>query len=193
MRLVQCSINIYHVINSNYLSKTSVIVLMASITKTGVVRDVLVESLSESHVNVLDRLSEPKYDEDVAGELKLKATIVRTLLNDLHENSLVEYQRTKNKKTGWYTYLWVRREDKIKEYVQKYLKTHLFELNTRLDDETKNVTFQCECTRVPYSTAMETNFVCPSCSKEFSECDNSEIIDEIVSEVSRLGSLLEQT
>jgi transcription factor E len=165
---------------------------MASVMKSGIIRDVLVESLSEGHVNVLDRLMEPKYDEDVAGELKLKATVIRTLLNDLHENSLVEYERTKNKKTGWYTYLWVRRDEKVKEYVQKYLKTQLIELNNKLDDETKNVTFQCGCMRVPYGNAMENNFQCPSCSKEYTECDNSEIIDEIVSEVSRLDSLLAQ-
>jgi transcription factor E len=165
---------------------------MASVMKSGIIRDVLVESLSDGHVSVLDRLTEPKYDEDVAGELKLKATVIRTLLNDLHENSLVEYERTKNKKTGWYTYLWVRRDDKVKEYVQKYLKTQLLELNNKLDDETKNVTFQCGCMRVPYGSAMENNFQCPSCSKEYTECDNSEIIDEIVSEVSRLDSLLEQ-
>jgi len=166
---------------------------MASVIKSGIVRDVLSESLSESHVNVLERLNEPKYDDDVANELKVKATVVRTILNDLHQSSLVEYQRTKNKKTGWYTYLWVRREDKIVEYVQQYLKTQLIDLNTRLDDETRNVTFQCGCMRVPYGTAMESNFVCPSCSKPFVECDNSEVIDEIVSEVSRLNSLLEQT
>jgi transcription factor E len=165
---------------------------MASVMKSGIIRDVLVESLSEGHVSVLDRLSAPKYDEDVAGELKLKATVIRTLLNDLHENSLVEYERTKNKKTGWYTYLWVRRDEKVTEYVQKYLKTQLLELNNKLDDETKNVTFQCGCMRVPYGTAMENNFLCGSCSKEFTECDNSEVIDEIVSEVSRLDSLLAQ-
>jgi len=166
---------------------------MASVMKSGIIRDVLVESLSESHVNVLERLNEQKYDEDVAGELKLKATVIRTLLNDLHQNSLVEYQRTKNKKTGWYTYLWVRREDKIKEHAQNYLKTQLIDLNNRLDGETKNVTFQCGCQRVPYDAAMDANFTCPICSKEFSECDNSEIIDEIVGEVARLNSLLEQT
>jgi transcription factor E len=160
--------------------------------KSGIVRDVLVESLSEGHINVLERLTQAKYDEDVAGDLKLKATIVRTLLNDLHQNGLVEYQRTKNKKTGWYTYLWVRRDDKVQDYVQNYLKTQLIELNGRLDDETKNVTFQCGCTRVPYATAMDSNFVCPSCKSEYAECDNSEVIDEIVSEVSRLDSLLAQ-
>jgi transcription factor E len=165
---------------------------MASVMKSGIIRDVLVESLSDSHVSVLDRLNEPKYDEDVAGELKVKATVIRTLLNDLHQNSLVEYERSKNKKTGWYTYLWVRREDKIKEYVYTYVHTQLSELNTRLDDETKNVTFQCSCMRVPYDAAMDSNFVCKACSKEYTECDNSEIIDEIVSEVSRLDSLLAQ-
>jgi len=161
--------------------------------KSGIIRDILAESLSVGHIDVLDRLSNPKYDEDVASELKLKATIVRTMLNDLHENSLVEYQRTKNKKTGWYTYLWVRREGKIREYAQKYLKTQLTELNTRLDDETKNVTFQCDCMRVPYELAMDSSFVCASCEKNFTECDNSDVIDEIVSEVSRINSLLEQT
>jgi transcription factor E len=166
---------------------------MVSVMKSGVVRDVLSECLSESHVNVLDKLGEAKYDEDVAGELSLKATIVRTMLNDLHEHSLVEYQRTKNKKTGWYTYLWVRREEKIMEFIQNYLKTQLSELNGRLEDETENVTFQCECMRVAYERAMESGFKCQSCEKQFIECDNSEIIDEIVSEVSRINSLLEQS
>lgn len=160
--------------------------------KSAVIRNVLVEGLSGEHICVLDRLGEPKYDEDVASELKVKATVIRTMLNDLHENSLVEYQRTKDKRTGWYTYLWVRREDKIKNYVQNYLKTQLLELNSQLDEETKHVTFQCDCMRVPYEVAMEAGFVCPSCSKEFIECDNSQFIDEIVSEVARLNGLLEQ-
>lgn len=160
--------------------------------RMGIIRDVLIESLSGEHINVLDRLGGPKYDEDVAAELKLKATIVRTLLNDLHENSLVEYERTKDKRTGWYTYLWVRRDGKIREYVQNYLKTQLLELNSQLDDETKHVTFKCDCMRVPYGAAMEASFLCPSCGKEFVECDNSQYIDEIVSEVARLNSLLAQ-
>lgn len=166
---------------------------MASVMKSGVIREVICDSLSDIHVNVLDKLGEPKYDEDVASELDLKATVVRTLLNDLHESSLVEYMRSKNKKTGWYTYLWIRREDKIREHVQSFLKTQLLDLNTQLDDETQSVTFQCECMRVPYESAMESNFSCDSCGKKFIECDNSEVIDEIVSKVAHINSLLEQT
>ena len=138
---------------------------MASV-KAGVLRDILIESLSDGHVAVLDKLEDPKYDEDVASELDLKATIVRTLLNDLHENGLVEYQRTKNKKTGWYTYLWVRRDDKVSEYGQKYLNSRLKRLSTQLDDETQTVTFQCACMRVPYEAAIESNFNCPVCKGE---------------------------
>ena len=158
--------------------------------KTGVLRDILIESLSDGHVEVLDRLSTPKYDEDVALELEIKATIVRTILNDLHENGLVEYQRTKNKKTGWYTYLWVRRDERVSQYSRKYLDNRLESLNSQLSDETRNVTFKCECMRVPYETAIDANFRCPSCSGNFSECDNSNVVDDIVGEVSRLNSLL---
>lgn len=166
---------------------------MASILKSGIVRDVLVESLSKDHVCVLEKLNKPQYDEDVAENLKTKATIVRTLLNDLHENGLVEYQRTKNKKTGWYTYLWVRRDDKLVEYVQGYLKCQLDELNNQLNSETNTVTFECNCMRVPYATAMDANFMCPSCDSSFAESDNSQVIDELVAEVSRINSILTQT
>ncbi|MBU0762724.1 MAG: hypothetical protein KKD39_06830, partial [Candidatus Altiarchaeota archaeon] len=147
---------------------------MASVMSAGVVRDVLVESLGKDHISVLEKLSEPRYDEDVAEELGMKATIVRTLLNDLHDNRLVEYQRTKNKKTGWYTYMWIRREDKLTEYVQNYIKTQLTELNSQLSDENGNVTFQCDCMHVPYETALEADFACVKCKGQFVECDNNE-------------------
>ncbi len=162
---------------------------MASV-KAGVLRDILIESLSDGHVAVLDKLASPKYDEDVAVDLELKATVVRTLLNDLHENGLVGYQRTKNKKTGWYTYLWVRRDEKVSQYGLKYLDTRLKSLSNQLDDETQTVTFQCDCMRVPYEAAIEANFRCPICSGHFSECDNSGVVDDIVGEVSRLNSLM---
>ena len=159
--------------------------------KAGIIRDILVESMSDGHVCVLDKLDEPKYDEDVATELDLKATIIRTLLNDLHENGLVEYQRTKNKKTGWYTYLWVRRDEKVAEFGKKYVNSRINELSGQLEDETKSVSFDCGCTRVPYHVAIDKNFECPSCTNSFSECDNGEIIDGIVGEVTRLNSMLE--
>ena len=65
-----------------------------------------------SAIDVLEKLSEWRYDNDIADELDVKVVTVRRLLNELHEFDLVSYKRTKNKETGWYTYIWKKREDK---------------------------------------------------------------------------------
>lgn len=161
--------------------------------KKSVLRDILVEGLSEEHVSIIEKLSEPKYDEDVAAELKLKATIVRTLLNDLHINNLVGYERSKNKKTGWYTYLWNRRDDKVREYIQSYLKKRIEELNKQLETEREGMSFNCSCNRVPFEAAVELGFKCPECNEKMGEYNNSEIVDRIVNEISKVNSLLAQT
>ena len=107
--------------------------------KQGVLKEVLSDSLSEEHVTVIEQLSKPQHDEEIAADLDVKATVVRTILNDLHARSLVEYERTKNKKTGWYTYLWKKREDKINEYIQSYLHRKLESLDTQLVSEKNSI------------------------------------------------------
>lgn len=161
--------------------------------KKNMLRDILVESLSEDHVSIIEKLAEAKYDEDVAAELKLKATIVRTLLNDLHINNLVGYERSKNKKTGWYTYLWKRRDDKIREYIKSYLQKRLDDLGKQLDVEKDGMNFNCSCSKVPFETAVELAFKCPECNEKLVEYDNSEIVDRLVNEIAKVNSLIAQT
>lgn len=152
--------------------------------------EIISESLSKEHFTVIKKLSKPKHDEDIAAELKLKATVVRTLLNDLHMKNLVEYERSKNKKTGWYTYLWKKRDDKIQEYVDSYISNKLKELNTLLELEKQgNIRFVCECDsgkRVPLEEAMETNFICPCCNTAYVESSSTEMIKKLESEIRRL-------
>lgn len=156
-------------------------------------KSILVKSLSEEHVSVIEKLDEPRYDEDIAAELKIKATIVRTLLNDLHANSLVEYERFKNKSTGWYTYLWKRRDDRIQNHVQKYLENKLRDLSERLDQEKQSIQFNCSCNQVAFDVALDFRFVCPDCNEKYGEYDNSDMIDQLVVEIANINSLLEQT
>jgi len=163
------------------------------VVKQKLVRSILADSLSKDHVSVIDKLDEPRYDEDIAAELDVKATIVRTLLNDLHAAALVEYDRFKNKKTGWYTYLWKKREDKIIEYITSHLEGKLVDLNNRLEREKQSILFGCSCKTLPFEDAMDVEFNCPDCGEVLSEYDNSETIDEIVTEIAELNSLLEQT
>lgn len=151
---------------------------------------ILSESMSPDHVTIIKKLSEPKRDEEIAAELNVKETVIRTLLNDLHLKSLVEYERTKNKKTGWYTYLWKKREEKITEYIQNYLQNRLDILQADLDVEKNGSAFRCGCSRVSLEEATETNFVCPECNEPYMEFDNSTNVYKIEAEIVRLSNLL---
>lgn len=158
-----------------------------------IIKSVLGETFSDEHLAVIDQLSEPIYDEDIADKLGIKATIVRTLLNDLHEASLVEYQRTKNKRTGWYTYKWLRREDKITDHVRNYLRGKRDKLQEKIDKDAHGLSFKCDCRVVSYSDAMERNFRCSECDCDLSEYQDIQAVEEIVAEITKIDSILEQT
>jgi transcription initiation factor TFIIE subunit alpha len=154
------------------------------------ITNILAESMSMDHVTVIEKLSEPKRDEEIAAELNVKETIVRTLLNDLHIKSLVEYERTKNKKTGWYTYLWKKREDKLKEYINGYLQNKLDVLCHRLNEEKNGSTFKCSCSRVSFEMAIDTDFMCPECNGPYIDFDNSKEISRIEIEIAKINNLI---
>ncbi|MFH1788971.1 MAG: hypothetical protein ABH834_06295 [Candidatus Altiarchaeota archaeon] len=158
-----------------------------------VIKDILVESLSKDHVRVIQALEKPRYDEDVAEDLKIKATVVRTILNDLHSASLVEYDRSKNKKTGWYTYMWNRRDDKLDEYIGSYLQEKLVKLTSELEGEKTGIKFACKCSVIPFENAVDAEFMCQECGDQLVEHDNSNAIDSIVSEIAKVESLLAKT
>lgn len=157
-----------------------------------VILDVISESLGEEYVPIIEQLSKPKHDDKIAEELSMKATIVRTLLNDLHAKNLVEYTRTKNKKTGWYTYLWKKRDEEIRNFIKVYLNDKLDELNKQLETEQNSVVFTCSCSRVSLDVAMENNFICPKCNEKFNEFDNKKIIRKLKAEIAKINSLFER-
>lgn len=148
------------------------------------INEILSESVGKEHISVIKKLSQPKYDEDIASELGLKATIIRTLLNDLHSKGLVEYDRIKNKSTGWYTYIWRKREDKLKEYILNYLNDKIEKLNEQLESE-KNDIFKCSCMIVSLEKALESDFFCPNCNEQFIKFDNSSNIKKIKKEIEK--------
>jgi transcription initiation factor TFIIE subunit alpha len=54
-------------------------------------------------------------DEDLAAKTGINLNSVRHSLYTLYEKRLAEYHRIKNNETGWLTYLWQLRIDKISE------------------------------------------------------------------------------
>ncbi|OYT26986.1 MAG: hypothetical protein B6U97_02665 [Candidatus Altiarchaeales archaeon ex4484_96] len=155
------------------------------------INEILAKSMSSDHVHIIDRLSEPKRDEEIAAELNMKETTIRTLLNDLHGEGLVEYKRTKNKRTGWYTYTWNKRNDKIDNYVRTQLNLKLGKLNDKLDKEENSTILSCSCSRVSLSEAMELDFICPECNETFHMQDNSSNLDDVKKEIEFINKILQ--
>lgn len=154
------------------------------------INNILTESMSKDHLTVIQNLSEPKQDEELASGLKIKETIVRTILNDLHAEGLVSYQRSKNKKTGWYTYMWEKRDSKISDYIQDYLQNKLSSLEDDLTMEKNGSVFACSCSRVSFQEAFDNNFLCPHCNQSFKSLDNAEKVRELEAEVERINALV---
>ena len=145
-----------------------------------------------SAIDVLEKLSEWRYDNDIADELDVKVVTVRRLLNELHEFDLVSYKRTKNKETGWYTYIWKKREDKSIEYAREYLNLHLLNLRNNLEHEESNMWFDCSCSRVTLDCAMESNFICPVCSETYIEAKSSERIKKIEGNIRNIREIMKE-
>ncbi len=154
--------------------------------------NILEESLSKEHLQVMRALDEPKKDLDLAQELGLEDTRVRIILNDLHERKLVAYTKTKNKNTGWVTHYWMKREDQLESYTKGYLTKKIKDIDHHITGHTTNIKFQCNCQTVDYSKAIDDGFTCEDCGKPYMEYNDPQKIDEQVVELTRLNSMLQK-
>jgi len=159
------------------------------------VKEILSKSLGEDYILLIEELKDFVYDEDVAKKIGIKTTIIRKWLNELHTNSLVEYARTKNKKTGWYVYLWRIRENKILEYAINILNKEIEKVRNEIEEES-NFDFRCSCTKYNFSEAMELNFECPKCKTKIEKSnfleepeDKKKIISDIEEKIKKLKKL----
>ena len=128
---------------------------------------VLSEVLSEDHMEVIKVIDSPMEDKEISKELDFETSKIRTILNDLLVMNLVNLDRDRQD-TGYCYYRWSRREDKIKEFVEKYLDGKIRELDESLSGEDE-IVFECGCSRYDYGTAIEVGFTCPQCGQRLEE------------------------
>ncbi len=116
----------------------------------------------------------PVKDEDVAGKLNLKVTDVRTTLNRLHYRGIANYHKTKNKKTGWYSYTWTINTGRVLELVVEEQKEEIEKLERLLEEEESYSFFSCKkkCQEFPFEIAAEYQFKCPICGATMKYLDN---------------------
>jgi transcription factor E len=154
---------------------------------SGMVGNVLGESLGEDSVEIIRLIDKPKEDKEISKKLNCETSKVRAVLNDLLEKNLVHLDRDRLD-TGYCYYKWVRREDKLKEYADKYIEERIKQLDALLSAE-EDIMFECGCNRFDYGTAIERGFMCPDCGTKLSHATTSKGSKKIKDEMKRLTSL----
>ncbi|MEM4662436.1 MAG: hypothetical protein QXM75_00190 [Candidatus Diapherotrites archaeon] len=128
---------------------------------------------SEKVAAVLWESKRPLKDEKIAEKTGLKVTEVRTILNRLHYRGIVNYEKDRDEKSGWYNYTWYIDKKKLVELIIN----ELCEVAEKLEKERalkENYTlFICKkgCCEVPFEIAAEYNFKCPECGLDM-DCLN---------------------
>ena len=124
-------------------------------------------------------------DEELAKKMHLKVTEIRTILNRLHYRGISRYYRTKNSKTGWYSYTW---EIKTKRVLELVLENHferIEKLEGKKNFEKAYSLFSCKknCDYLPFEIAAEYLFKCPGCGAILEAADSEKRKRSIESQI----------
>ena len=113
-------------------------------------------------------------DEEMAKKMGLKVTDVRTILNRLHYRGVANYNKKRNKKTGWYSYTWGIDRKRILELIIEKQREEIEKFEQKKEVEETYSFFSCKkfCHEFPFEIAAEYQFKCPECGREL-DCIDS--------------------
>ncbi len=147
----------------------------------------LVEFLSDvggaKSIDVVQQL----FKKDEIDEFRLAETLdmsvksIRRILYRLYDKKLVSFRKTRDKKRGWYIYIWRLEEERLTNLLEERKKRAISELRSQLEYEANNQFFKCEfgCIRANFEEAFEMEFVCPECGGKLHHFDNQPIVDQL--------------
>src|SRR3989338_8224646 len=113
-------------------------------------------------VKICSKKRKPCTDEEIGKKLPLKITEIRTILNRLHYRGIACYQKTKNPKTGWYSYTWEIKSERIAELLIEKHSEERGRLERKAALQTNYDIFRCKkgCSILPFEVAAEYQFRC---------------------------------
>lgn len=155
-----------------------------------VVREFLMEAAGERALLVVAEMTEPMSDDDLASVCKVKVSEVRSVLNKLHNYGLADYIRTRDKDSGWYSYTWYTRMDKVKEVVTSKWQAEVNMIDKRLCEESTEM-FECKrCKKKPkmaFELASEVMFRCNACNAKLKPVNNQKTLKELTEKRDKLA------
>ncbi len=128
----------------------------------------LVKLAGEKAPEIMMHMSEPISDEDIAKRIKnMRAADVRMILNKLHYHEIIDYNRTKDKDSGWYYYYWFIRPDKLYQKYVEQKKRDLEDLEEKIENSEVHAVYICKNCEQTYDfdRAAELLYHCPICER----------------------------
>jgi transcription initiation factor TFIIE subunit alpha len=131
-------------------------------------------------------------DEDLAAETAINLNSVRHTLYTLYEKRLAEYRRIKNNETGWLTYLWQLRFDRINDAMRDEMVYILEKLKAREKFEEENDFYICKTCGIifTFTQAVDRNFSCPECDEPIGHFDNEVLLNALKRRIENLEETL---
>ena len=157
------------------------------------ISDYLNKNVSRHASEVIDLLTTPRTDEEIAAALDLKINAVRRILNIMQGYGITNYNVSKNNE-GWLSFAWYINTNKVPQFFD-YVKNTTSEKATLKDD--CNDYFICKSCYddnkfiFTFDAAYESGFKCNICSKQLSRIDRgkaSELLSGAVQEQEKLAS-----
>lgn len=164
------------------------------------VQEYFISKFGESSVRIVKAANSEMTDDAIATKCKLKVSEIRSVLNKLHNVRLASYTRTKDKDTGWYSYIWKVHLSEIPTLIDNSLYGEIAMLEQQLETSTTVFSFYCpKCSKenkIDFDIATDLRFRCPSCKKQLKEIKTNkqtlmEMIDSIRKEQAEFKKSLE--
>ncbi|MGB9635413.1 MAG: hypothetical protein ACP5H8_00705 [Candidatus Micrarchaeia archaeon] len=121
----------------------------------------------ENAVIMMRNMLTPISDEELASKCGMRPADVRVILNKLHNMGLIDYNRSKDKDSGWYYYAWFLRADKLLETFIKKKTDDLMKIERLLENNEIYNLYLCNgCEQTfDFDRAAELLYHCPICER----------------------------
>ena len=152
--------------------------------------------VSQGGEKIIDILYKKKNVNELLISKKLNLTInqTRNILYKLLDVNLVKFIRKKDKKKGgWYTYYWTLNIKKSLELLEENLLKKIKNFKENLERRKNERFYFSPSINIEYTEeeALEHNFICPETGEVLQLRNNSETINQLNTEISKLKLFVE--
>lgn len=145
-------------------------------------------------LKIVKTIGEGATDERIEKSTKLKLSVIRSVLNVLHDHGIVEYTREKNMTTGWFTYTWKVNMNRAMSNFLTHKKREYETIRDKLSaNGEQTMIYKCPkgcSSALFFDDAQRTDFSCPTCSARLRFSDGSRHLKEMETKLATIQTIL---